>query len=333
MLLVLALVIGLVAGYHLPPRANSAASAARSKAATHAAPAAKTAAKHAKNGDGAADETLDPIASYEDLIYDQPNLIDASVKQLRAQVPGHVDLYALGFAGDYEQPPFRNEVDLLQRVMTNRFNAAGRTLELINSDDTFKRTPLATRTNLYQALDGIARTMDRDEDVLLLFLTSHGSEDHQLYVAMGAMPLDQLTPEDIRDALDTAKIRWRIVVVSACYSGGFIPALREPNTLVITAARTDRTSFGCGADSKLTYFGRAFLQQALNQTTDFHSAFDLARKSIAAWEKRDGEVPSEPQYWEGAEMREKLSELQKSLPIASTPNASQFAGRRSASSR
>ena len=256
---------------------------------------------------------IDPVASYEDLIYAQPELIDASLQQLASQTPGRVDLYAVGFAGDAAEPPFRKEVDYLSTLMAQRFHSARHTIELINSPHTFERTPLATRTNLYQALAGIAKKMDVDEDVLLLFLTSHGSPDHQLYVEMGAMPLDQLTPEDIRDALDAASIHWRIVIVSACYSGGFIPALRDPRTLVITAARSDRASFGCGNDSQITWFGKAFLTQALNQTTDFHAAFLRARQTIAAWETRDHETPSEPQYWAGPLIQQKLDAWRVSL--------------------
>ncbi len=261
-------------------------------------------------------DAVDPIASYEDLMYAQPDLIDASIKRLHPQTPGKIDLYALGFAGDAGQPPFRNEVEYLPKLLAQRFAADGRTVELINSAQTFERMPLATRTNLYQALAGIAGKMDLDEDILLLFLTSHGSRDHELYVEMGNMPLDQLTPEDVRDALDSAHIRWRIVIVSACYSGGFIPALREPHTLIVTAARTDRTSFGCGNDSEITWFGKAFLTQALNQTSDFHDAYLRARTTIANWEKRDHETPSDPQYWAGNLIEKKLSVWRATLPDA-----------------
>jgi hypothetical protein len=266
--------------------------------------------------DARTNDDVDPVASYEDLIYAQPDLIDASLKSLRQQTQGKIDLYALGFAGDAAEPPFRNEVDYLSKLLAQRFGADGRTVQLINSPQTFERTPLATRTNLYEALAGIAAKMDLDEDILLLFLTSHGSREHELYVEMGAMPLDQLTPADIRDALDTAKIRWRVIVVSACYSGGFIPALREPHTLIITAARSDRTSFGCGSDSQITWFGRAFLTEALNQTTDFHDAFLRARQTIAGWEKREKETPSEPQYWAGPLIQQKLDAWRATLASA-----------------
>jgi hypothetical protein len=256
------------------------------------------------------------IASYEDLVYTQGDLLDDNLARVHARTPGHTNLYALGFAGDGEENVFRNEVDYFAKLVTNRFGADGHVLELVNSPRTFENTPLATRTNLYAALDGIAAKMDRDEDVLLLFLTSHGSQDHELSVQLGALPLDQLAPDDIRDALDAAKIRWRVIVVSACYSGGFVPALREPHTLIITAARADRSSFGCGSDSKITYFGQAFLADALNTTTDFREAYERARKTIAGWERRDREVPSEPQLWEGDQIEAKLASWRATLPPA-----------------
>src|SRR5204862_49693 len=81
---------------------------------------------------------------------------------------------------------------------------------------------------------------------------------------------------DARAALAGSGIRHRVAVVSACYAGGFIPALRAAHTMVIAAARADRASFGCGAESEITYFGHAFLVDALNQTEDFNAAFGLA---------------------------------------------------------
>lgn len=254
------------------------------------------------------------IPSYEELLYAQPNSVQARIDALRPTTPGKVGLYALGFAGDAEENVFRNEVDFLPRLLSRRFDADGRTLELVNSPWTFRSVPLATRTNLDKALAGIADRMDKANDILLLFITSHGSHDHRVLVEMGSMPLDQLSPENVRDALDRAHITWRVVVISACYSGGFIPALREPHTMVITAAREDRPSFGCGSDSQLTWFGKAFLTQALNHTTDFHAAFLEAQKSIAQWEQRGHQRPSEPQFWEGPLVEAKLAAWRATLP-------------------
>jgi hypothetical protein len=106
--------------------------------------------------------------------------------------------------------------------------------------------------------------------------------------------------------LDEAGIRWRILIVSACYSGGFLPALADENTLVITAARADRTSFGCGVDSDFTYFGRALLIEALNETLDWEQAFALAQAKVAEREAEEDLEPSEPQIAMGAALRAHL---------------------------
>lgn len=238
----------------------------------------------------------------EAVMYRQPELVQQRIDALREQTPGRIDLYTLAFAGDGSEAVFRNEVDYFDELMAKRFGADQRTLSLVNAADTIGSSPLATLTNLRVALAGIGAKMDRTEDVLLLFLTSHGSEDHELYVGMDPLALDQITPQDLRAALDDAGIQWRVVVVSACYSGGFVDALRGPRTLVITSARSDRTSFGCGADSDITWFGKAFLTEALNQTTDLTQAFAVASRQVRVWELAQGQTPSVPQMAEGSEI-------------------------------
>jgi len=246
----------------------------------------------------------------------EPDRVRRAVEAVRAQTPGRIDLFTIGFAGDGKERVFRNEVEYFDRLMAGRFEAAQRTLSLVNSPETVDRLPLATMSNLREALAGIGARMDPDEDVLLLFLTSHGSEDHHLYVGLDPLPLHQISPADLRGALDAAHIGWRVVVVSACYSGAFVDALRDEHTLVITAARADRTSFGCGSDSKITWFGKAFLAGALNQTTDFERGFELANHQIREWELRDGETPSVPQMAGGWAIRKHLAAGRKTLPDA-----------------
>ena len=160
--------------------------------------------------------------------------------------------------------------------------------------------------------------MDPAEDILLLYLTSHGSEDHQLYVALDPLPLNQIMPEDLAEALQTTpSVRWKVIVVNACYSGGFIDALRDDSTLVITAARSDRTSFGCGADSEITWFGKAFLADALNETTSFPDAFKRAKALVGEWEAREKEAQnSEPQIASSRSIEGKLEKWRRTLPAS-----------------
>jgi hypothetical protein len=157
--------------------------------------------------------------------------------------------------------------------------------------------------------------MDPAEDILLVYLTTHGSEDHELLVDLEPLPLNQIAPLDLADALATTPgIRWKVVIVNACYSGGFIDAVRDDSTLVMTSARADRTSFGCGSESDITYFGKALLAEALNQTTSLREAFDLAATSVDAWETADEEEHSEPQIASSPSIEAKLARWREQLP-------------------
>ena len=239
------------------------------------------------------------IDDAERTIYAQPERLDAALGALAPQRPGTVDLYAVAFGGDASENVFRNEVEYVEKLFTSRFDARDRTLVLLNNPASVESRPLASATNLERALRALGATLDREEDILFLYLTSHGSEDHEFYINQPPLPLDPLTPERLRAALDASGIRWRVLVVSACYSGGYIEALRDPHTLVLTAASADRSSFGCGAASKITYFGKAFLAQALNQHDDFIAAFEQARRSIRAWERKRDFTASRPQIDQG----------------------------------
>ncbi len=250
----------------------------------------------------------------EATFYAQVPLLDAVLGALAPQRPGHIDMYVLGFGADASEGAFRNEVDFLPVLAANRLDAEGRTLRLVNHPGSADTVPLATVTNLERALAGIGERMDVNEDILFLYLTSHGSEDHVLYVNQPPLALDQLDPTRLRDALDAAGIRWRVIVVSACYSGGFINALRGPRTLVVTAARADRTSFGCGNSANATWFGQAFLVDGLNHTPNFRRAYLRARHRIAEREKAEEFDPSEPQWAAGEAINAHLAQWRNALP-------------------
>ena len=84
---------------------------------------------------------------------------------------------------------------------------------------------------------------------------------------VGADPQDRAEVlDELARLLEPLAERNLVIVISACYSGGFIDALKDERTLVMTAARADRTSFGCSDDSDFTYFGRALFAEALLQT-------------------------------------------------------------------
>ncbi len=256
----------------------------------------------------------------EQAMYDQPALLDAALAKLAPRVPGKPNLYVVAFAGDGAEDVFRNEAEYVEQLFSRRFDAAGHVVVLENNPATVTTRPLATWTNLHRTLQAIAQKADPLEDIVLLYLTTHGSSEHELLVDLDPLPLNQIYPQDLGDAFKTTPaLRWRVIIVNACYSGGFIDALRDDSTLVLTSARADRTSFGCGADSDITYFGKAFLVEALNRTTSLPEAFAMARQTVATWETADaaqdpGLEHSEPQIASTPSILAKLARWQATLP-------------------
>jgi len=121
---------------------------------------------------------------------------------------------------------------------------------------------------------------------------------------MPGLRLKPLKPEQLRELLDRAGIKRRVIVVSSCHSGSFISALTGPTSLVIAAARADRSSFGCEDRRRWTYFGDAFFNRALREETSFRRAFARARRLIGLWEARDQLTPSLPQIAGGEALTE-----------------------------
>jgi Peptidase C13 family len=233
--------------------------------------------------------------SPEQVMYAQAKRMQASLDQLNPRTPGKTNLYVISFAGDGEENVFRNEVEYVEKLFTDRFAASGHVLTLINNPKTLDHRPIASLSNLEIAIDALGKKLNPEEDVLMVFITTHGSRGHELYVSLDPLPLDQIVPEDIADLFSDSPIKHRVFVISACYSGGFVDALKGPDSMVITAARSDRASFGCGTQSDITDFGRAFFVDALNHTASFSDAFAEASKEIDAWETRDHQTHSLPQ--------------------------------------
>ncbi len=245
------------------------------------------------------------------LLVEQQDCIAAAVARFAPRVPGRANVFFVGFAGFGEQRVFRKEAELARRVFGERFGSLGRSLELIN--DVHDRTtyPLATFDNLRYALRLIGRRMDRQQDVLVLVLTSHGSPEDGIAITNGGLiPEDALSPRDVRRVLNEAGIRWRIIVASACYAGIFIRPLETASSLILTAADSRHSSFGCADDRDLTYFGEALFADAMPRASSLEDAFAAAQRIIRRRESEEGEIHSNPQIFLGARIRAKLRETE-----------------------
>ena len=263
------------------------------------------------NAENAADPRY-PNPASEPVFAAQQRLLDEALSNLEDERPGATDLYFVAFAGDGREDVFRKDVEAAQKVMDERWGTDGRSITLVNNPRTLLESPEATVTNLRETLNEIGATIDAEQDVVMVYLASHGSRKHVLEVALPPLELAPLTAPVLRGLLDAAGIKWRIVVISACYSGGFIDALKDDYTLVLTASATDRASFGCGNESDSTYFGEALFQQGLAHAESILEAFDAATARVAEREKAAGfKPPSNPQIYVGPAMADKLKELDR----------------------
>jgi hypothetical protein len=190
---------------------------------------------------------------------------------------------------------------------------------LLNNPRTLLTVPFATVTNLRETLNEVGAIIDAEDDVVMLYLVSHGSADHRLAADQWPLSLVQLTPTGLKQLLDDAGIKWRIIVVSACYSGGFIRPLQDDHTLIVTASQSDRTSFGCEDDSESTFFGEAFFQQGLAKADSIDAAFELAKIRVSERERGEGySPPSNPQIFVGDAMADKMKTLRKRGAVGAT---------------
>jgi hypothetical protein len=249
----------------------------------------------------------------EAILYSQPRLIEQTIARIKPGTPGKPELFLLALGGHGNQDVFMREVKSVQQLFSERFGTTGHSAVLLNNPTTLKDYPLASVTSIDETLQGMAQRMNRDEDVLFLFMTSHGGDDFRFDLSMWPFQFDDLTPQRLKAALDKAGIRHRVVIVSSCYSGGFVPPLADAETWVMTAARADRNSHGCSHEADWTFFGRAFFAEALHQTRSFEQAFEMAKKTIAEREKAEGLTPSEPQTGGGEAVKPLLRKIAQGL--------------------
>ncbi|WP_223594699.1 C13 family peptidase [Pseudomonas sp. A-R-19] len=224
----------------------------------------------------------------------QGRLLDAALSNIPPSTPA-VELYSLTLGGDGKQSVFLRESDYVANMLSTRFGAFGQ-IRLVNHRDHLADRPMATRENLRRAALTLAERSG-PEDLIFIYLTSHGTSEHELVLDQPRMELADLPADELAAVLAPLKNRDKVIVISSCYSGGFIPALKDERTLIMTASRADRVSFGCSEEANFTYFGDALFVQALNQTDDLEQAFKLAKATVAERELADGFEASEPQIW------------------------------------
>lgn len=241
----------------------------------------------------------------------QRALLKSAAGRLTPQRRGVTDLYTIGVAGWADEDVFIKELDGALASLTKVLPIDGRVMRLVNRPDTVKSTPLASRDNVAAAMRAAGAVMDKGEDVLILFMTSHGTRGGFGLQLPGRPPVE-LAPRELAKIMDGAGIRNRVVIVSSCYSGTFVPPLANDNTIVVTASDARNPSFGCAPGREWTFFGDAFFNRALRPRVDLRSAFNRARITVSEWELAESLSPSNPQAHFGPALVEKLAPVFRS---------------------
>ena len=260
---------------------------------------------------------VEPVLE-EAALYEQPRLLQQALDRIDPSIPGKSDWYFMGVAGFSAQNVFRSEINKVRELFDVRFGTSGHSLALINNNYTWLDEPIATKTSILRGLKTIGQQMNADEDVLFLTLSSHGDEN-VIQLANPPLAMDNLDATWLREALDASGIRWRVIVVSACYSGSFIDELASPTTVIITASAADKMSFGCTNSAEMTYFGQAFFAESLRENTSFSDAFKDAAYRVQERELYMGFEPSEPQMVIGSLMETALPAFEQVLFTKTRP--------------
>lgn len=244
--------------------------------------------------------------------------LSAALAGLQPQRPKLVDAYVVSVALDSD-PVFGREAREAGKVLGRRYDAAGRTLVFGGtSGKAPSELPAGSISSLTLALARVAEVMDKNQDVLVLYATSHGAKVGIAYHD-GDEGFGILTPTRLAGILDDLGIKNRVLILSACYSGIFVPALSSDNTALFTAASSERPSFGCMAENDWTFFGDAMINHGLRKAQPLEKASDEARMLIGQWEGAASLTPSNPQVSIGEKVPRWLTPLEARMPKAATP--------------
>lgn len=238
-----------------------------------------------------------------------------ALASLAPQRAGAIDAYVVVAALDSD-PVFDREAREAGRVLARRFGAEGRTLVLAADEGDDKGDAAATPERLKLALQSVAGIMDRTQDALVLYTTSHGSPQAGLNFRDPARGSSIITPDQLAAMVNGPGIRNRLIIIQACFAGQFVPALRSPSSVVATAASDMTSSFGCTAGNDWTFFGYALIDLAMRQPDTFVRQFRRAFVTILGWEKRLDFKSSNPQISVGSESASWLAALDAHAPEA-----------------
>ena len=254
------------------------------------------------------------------LMMQDSRLLAKALDAVKSGKKGKVEAFVL-VAGLDADPVFDREARETVRVLTRRYGADGRVVLLSTGGLRTKSnpTPQGSIANLGIALAGIAEKMNRNEDVLILYSTSHGTPGKGIVFKDGDTATGFAAPALLKYWLDDLGLDRRLLMISACYSGQFVPVLQSEQTVIVTAASASRPSFGCAPGNDWTFFGDALINNALRKNQSMEAAAAEAFGLIRSWEDAYSVRYSDPQVFIGGKAAKGwLAKLESTIPAEPT---------------
>jgi hypothetical protein len=245
----------------------------------------------------------------------QHQKLSKTIAKIAPHRAGVVDAYVVAIGLDAD-PVFQKESAEALKVLERRYAAAGRSILLAaGSPD----TPQGSPANLATILAAIAAKMDVKEDVLVLYTTSHGDPKLGLVYKDGENGFGMIAPKRMKALFDDLGIERRILFLSACYTGVFVPEMSTNDSIIFTAASSARPSFGCTPGNDWTFFGDALINNALRKPQPLEKATDEASGLISSWEAKMSLQPSMPQIAIGEDSSKWLAAIEARMPKLESP--------------
>ena len=230
----------------------------------------------------------------EDVLYNQGLRLAKMIGEIDYENPNAIEMYFVGIAGDGSEGVFRREVQTIRNIFDESYETKNKSAVLINSNVTYQDIPLATSTSIEAMLQGVSAKMDAENDILFIYFTSHGSKDFNFALAQDGLALKDLSAKRMGEIVRGLPIKHKVIVVSSCYAGGYLDAVKDDTSLVIVASSADKASFGCADAREMTYFGEAFFKDALANSSSFIEAFDRSRSIVRGREAKENVEHSIP---------------------------------------
>ena len=105
----------------------------------------------------------------------------------------------------------------------------------------------ATKQNITHVFDSLANVITQ-EDQLFVFTTDHGGLTmDSTTTVMCLWNHEYITPTEFNQELNKTHANIISIVMEQCNSGGFLPELEAKNRIIVTACRSDQSSYAYGA--------------------------------------------------------------------------------------